>query len=376
MNAAVPALASHLRRATAATLSLPGHAARYLLSLFLPLATAAFLATRPHDGVTALPWILTVAALFLIDHRARPERRQPAEALPGWLFDALVVVLTLVQLLNVALLLGGAARLPLLSLDTALTVLLMGLNSGYSAITVAHELVHRPGRPLRNLGRLLLLTVHYEHFATEHVRGHHARVGTPEDPATARFGETFGRFYRRSLPAQLASAWRLEAGRVGARGALDPRLLGSRVLHGLLAELAIDVTILVLLGPATLLVFLAQAAIAVSLLEVVNYFEHWGLTRRGKRVQPVDSWDTESWFSFYTLVGLSRHADHHAHASRPFQSLRHFPESPKLPTGYYGCVLMVLGRNARFRALLTEELARRRLGPFAEPEQAGAAAVV
>lgn len=375
MNGASQALAlAPGPTSSATTLSIPGHALRYLLAVVLPLSTTAFLATRPHPGLATVPWILMVAALFAIDHRAAPERRQPAAEIPSWLFDPIVVALAAIQLANVGLLLWGVATLPVASFDTFVTVFLVGLNSGYSAITVAHELVHRPSKALRSLGRLLLLTVHYEHFATEHVRGHHARVGTLEDPATARFGETFGQFYRRTIPAQLRSAWRLEADRVGARHALDPRLVRSRVLHGIVAELLLDAAILTWLGPAALLVFLLQAAIAASLLEIVNYFEHWGLARHGKRVRPVDSWDTESWFSFYTLVGLSRHADHHAHASRPFQSLRHWPESPKLPTGYYGCVLMVLGRNARFRALLTAELERRRLGPFAPAD--GSAAVV
>jgi alkane 1-monooxygenase len=83
-------------------------------------------------------------------------------------------------------------------------------------------------------------------------------------------------------------------------------------------------------------------------------------------VEPVDSWDTESWFTLYTLVGLSRHADHHAFAARPYPQLRHWQESPKLPSGYFGMVPLVLARNRRFQRLMTAELRRRKLGPFAE----------
>ena len=85
---------------------------------------------------------------------------------------------------------------------------------------------------------------------------------------------------------------------------------------------------------------------------------------------PVDSWDADSRFTLYTLVGLSRHADHHAWASRPYQQLRFWEESPKLPYGYFGTVVLLLVWNSRFRALMTEELRARRLGPFAEPESA------
>ena len=112
--------------------------------------------------------------------------------------------------------------------------------------------------------------------------------------------------------------------------------------------------------------FLLQALTATRLLEVVNYFEHWGLTRRGRRVRPSDSWDTHAAFTYYGLVGLSRHADHHAHAARPYQQLRVWEEPAILPAGYVGTIAMVLIKNRRFRELATAELQRRKLGPFAE----------
>ena len=85
------------------------------------------------------------------------------------------------------------------------------------------------------------------------------------------------------------------------------------------------------------------------------------------RISPSDSWDTTSWFTLYTLVGLSRHADHHAWAARPYVRLRHREESPKLPSGYFGMVFLALARPRRFRRLMTAELERCQLGPFAAP---------
>ncbi|HEX7669317.1 MAG TPA: fatty acid desaturase, partial [Polyangiaceae bacterium] len=105
---------------------------------------------------------------------------------------------------------------------------------------------------------------------------------------------------------------------------------------------------------------------ATRALEVVNYFEHWGLTRTTKRVLPVDSWDTHSRFTYYALTGLSRHADHHAFASRPYEQLRVWEQSPKLPRGYLAMFPLVLTRNKRFRRLMTAELRAKKLGPFAE----------
>jgi alkane 1-monooxygenase len=144
------------------------------------------------------------------------------------------------------------------------------------------------------------------------------------------------------------------------------------VLHGLVAEWSVAVAIGLLLGAGAFAFYVLQAFGAIRLLEAVNYFEHWGLVRRGKKPTPIDSWDTDSWFTLYTLVGLSRHADHHAYATRPYQQLRHWEESPKLPTGYFGMVTMVFARNERFQKLMTAELKRRKLGPFAEQEAAAA----
>jgi alkane 1-monooxygenase len=245
----------------------------------------------------------------------------------------------------------------------------VGSSSGYSGIVVAHELIHRRGRGWVTLGRLLLCTVMYEHFYTEHIRGHHVRVGTDEDPATARFGESFHRFYLRTVPAQFRSAWRLEATRLGDPSMkwFDLRLLRSRVVHGVVVEVSIAAALGIAFGPVALVAHLMQAWWAARALEVVNYFEHWGLRRDGKRVLPMHSWDTHSRFTYYALTGLSRHADHHAYAGRPYQQLRVWEESPKLPGGYLAMFPLVLGRNERFQRLMTEELQRRKLGPFAEP---------
>jgi alkane 1-monooxygenase len=339
----------------------------HLLCFALPLAALAFLATAPHPWYLALPWLLVLVANVVADVWSPAERRQPDAALPGWPFDAVLYVLVGLQLVNAALLVRMAALDGAWRVDVAVACLLMGVTSAYSAIVVGHELIHRPQGHMQLLGRTLFCTVLYEHFFTEHIRGHHARVGTDEDPATARYGETALRFLRRTVPAQFQSAWRLEAKRLGDEHMRpwDRRVLRSRVLHGLIAEATLLLGILVVCGPGALVVFVLQAVLAVRLLEVVNYFEHWGLVRTGKRVRTIDAWDTDSWFTYYSLVGLSRHADHHALAARPYQELRFAENSPKLPYGYFAMVVLAMFRNRRFRELMTAELRRRGLGPFA-----------
>lgn len=337
----------------------------HLMSLLIPLTTLAFVWTGPHAWYVALLFIAPLAVYQWMDTRPRYERRQPVETLPAWPFDLLVFALVAVH----CLILLGLVRLfsvqSFFSLDALLVLVLVGGNSGFSIIT-AHELIHRPERLRRLLGRLLLSTVLYEHFYTEHLRGHHVRVGTPADPATARFGETYRSFWRRTVPGQFRSAWGLETARLGdeAMSLFDGRQLGNRVLHGLLVGWGLAFAVLYFFGPVAFGVYLIQALAAVRLLEAVNYFEHWGLERQGSRVQPSDSWDTHSWFTYYGLIGLSRHADHHAQPTRPYQQLRVRQEAPLLPVGYVALVDMVIVRNEEFIELATQELRARNLGPF------------
>jgi len=349
----------------------------HLLCFVLPTACLAFGLTAPHPWWASLPFLMVVAGSIWIDMRSPGEHRQPVALMPAWPFDGVLYVLVATQLASVALLVRTVAENGFWRIDTLVGVLLIGINSGYSAIVVAHELVHRSRPHMQWLGRLLLWTVLYDHFAIEHVRGHHARVGTADDPATARFGETAVSFLRRTIPAQFASAWRLEKKRLGDESMSwrDARMLRNRMLHGLVIEWTVPLALLVVLGAGAAVVYVLQAVVAVRLLEAVNYFEHYGLSRTSRRVRPIDSWDTDSWFTLYTLVGLSRHADHHANAARPYQQLRYFDESPKLRYGYFGTVTWLIFANRSFRAAMAAELERRKLGPFAPREESGGVAV-
>jgi alkane 1-monooxygenase len=290
--------------------------------------------------------------LYVAD-RAAPGRSRvaPPAAAIGPHGDALLFLLGALHTLN-AVGLAFAVHRGLRPADTAIAALLVGLGSAYAAGIVGHELVHRRSRAARLAARLLLSLVFYDHFHVEHVRGHHRRVGTPEDPTTARFGETFGAYAARSTSGQLVSAWRLDRAAVAAGVAFELALVGA---------------IAVGFGTTAVLAWLLQAAFATGLITAVNYFDHWGLVRRGRAVGPSDAWDAAGAPSHYFLLGLPRHADHHVHAVRPYHQLAPVEASPKLPYGYVAMVFVVVFRNAHSRALLAAELARKHLGPFGEP---------
>jgi alkane 1-monooxygenase len=338
---------------------------RHLISLMLPLNALAFLMTGPHAWYIAPLFLVPLGVAYALDGADRAELRQPVETLPSWPFDGLVYLLAAIQLWIVFELGRMFALQNFFSVDTLLVFVIVGAGSGFSIIT-AHELIHRKNRWEQGLGRLLLCTVLNEHFYTEHLRGHHVRVGTPDDPATARFGETYEHFYWRTIRGQFSSAWQIEMKRLGNPGRFDSRMLRNRIIHGLVLGWAIALAIGFSAGLVAFSVFLIQAFSASRLLEAVNYFEHWGLTRSGHRVGPTDSWDTHAWFTYYGLTGLSRHADHHAEPARPFQQLRVMDEAPMLSGGYVRMVDLVSGKNDEFRREATRELERRRLGPFSE----------
>lgn len=339
---------------------------RHLASLVIPAITLLFIWTGPHRWYVAPVFMLPLGIVLFIDRVSKAERRQPTKTLPAWPFDLLVYLLAGLQLLIVFELARMFSTQDIFSIDMVMVIGVVGGNSGFSIIT-AHELIHRKTRWEQNLGRLLLCTVLYEHFFTEHLRGHHRRVATDEDAATARFGEKFPDFWRRTVPAQFRSAWALEARRLGdaSMSLFDRRMLKNNILHGIIVGWALAFGILYAFGLAAFVAFLLQAFLAVRLLEVVNYFEHWGLQRKSQRIRPQDSWDTHSRFTYYGLTGLSRHADHHAYPARPYQQLRVWDEAPILPTGYVGLVDMVLVKNDEFVESAVEELRRCELGPFA-----------
>ena len=224
----------------------------------------------------------------------------------------------------------------------------MGISSGVMGINVAHELAHRVnGRLEPALSRVMLWTVFYIHWGLEHVVGHHRGVATPEDPATARIGESFYRFLPRTVFGAFNNAWEFEAARARKQGhAVWSR--HNRMAVALAAYIALLLLVALVFGPLALGYFIFQAVAAFTLLEAVNYIEHYGLLREKRPdgsyspVEPVHSWNSSNWLTNRFLFNLQRHSDHHYRPGRRYQVLRHHDESPQLPTGYAGMILVAL----------------------------------
>ena len=221
---------------------------------------------------------------------------------------------------------------------------------GGIGINTAHELGHKRESHERWLSKIALAQSFYGHFYIEHNRGHHVRVATPDDPASSRVGENFYQFWPRTVFGSLKSAWRLEKRRYARRGK-HPFRIGNDVLNAWLMSAGLWAVMLAWLGIGVLPYLLVQAIVGFTLLEVVNYMEHYGMLRqqvgegkrrRYERVDPSHSWNSNNVATNVLLYHLQRHSDHHANPTRRYQSLRDYKESPVLPTGYAGMIVLAV----------------------------------
>jgi alkane 1-monooxygenase len=224
----------------------------------------------------------------------------------------------------------------------------LGLTGGACGFPVAHELIHRQSALARSTGLALLATPLYMHFRIEHIYGHHKTVGCPEDPATARRGESLYRFFARSLIDGFIDAWNIERRRLSKQG-LQILNWKNRMLWYGLSEFCIVGIIWATLGLKPLAIFLISALLSVFLLETINYIEHYGLERGRlgdaggyERVHVGHSWNSPHAISNAALFNLGLHADHHLRATKPFQELEHRAEAPQLPAGYFAMATLAL----------------------------------
>ncbi len=241
-------------------------------------------------------------------------------------------------------------------IDTAGRIWVMGLLCGVFGINVGHELGHRVNIFEQTLAKALLLTSLYMHFFTEHNKGHHKRVATPEDPSSARYGEMIYTFYFRTIIFSYLSAWHIANEELRKKGKSVFSLNNEMILFHLIQALLL-VIIYWKFGGLITLYFTAAACIGILLLETVNYIEHYGLQRKStgegkyERAMPEHSWNSDHVIGRLMLFELSRHSDHHYMASRKYQVLRHHDHSPQMPTGYPGMMLLSLVPPLWFRVM-------------------------
>ena len=225
----------------------------------------------------------------------------------------------------------------------------VGIASGAVGIVYAHELMHQKNRLERWLGDILMALTLYSHFRSEHLLVHHRYVGTVRDAVTARYNEGFHRFFARVLTEGPPSAWRAERQMLSRAGKPVTDRRNPFWRYGALQALAL-VAAFAVGGWQGVGLFVFQALIAVLQLELTNYIEHYGLTRRHlgegryEPVRPCHSWNAAHRATNWFLINLQRHSDHHYKPDRRYPLLQTYPETeaPQLPMGYPAMVFLAM----------------------------------
>lgn len=336
---------------------------------------ALFIATLPVIGFligrSAQNWLL--ATLFtplvvfgcvpVIDwmigrDSTNPERSDLAALSSDRFYSALTVLCLPLYLTTLFFGLWFLVTQSLSTLESIGWVVSIGLVGGIVAINPAHELIHKTNRAEQTIGGLLLATVCYGTFKIEHLAGHHVDVATPHDQSTAAKGKSVYGFIAQSILNNPRRAIELEKRACAERG-MNWRWYRSECVCWTALSLFLLILCCVTVEffstqPAWVgaVYFLAQALVAITLLEIINYIEHYGLLRRAEkapdgslryeRVTHLHSWNADFALTNALLFQLQRHSDHHAHSFRRYQTLHHHPDSPQLPAGYSTMVLVAL----------------------------------
>ncbi len=225
----------------------------------------------------------------------------------------------------------------------------VGVLTGTIGINYSHELMHQKPKLERWMADILLASVLYSHFRSEHLLVHHRYVATPKDPVTARYGEGFWRFFPRVLRQCYVSAFKAEEAML-ARKSLPWTHRSNPFWRYWAMQVVFLLASLIIGGVWGVFLFLTQAFVAVFQLELVNYIEHYGLTRKhlgeGKyeHVQPRHSWNAAHMATNWLLINLQRHSDHHYKPDRRFPLLQTYDEdeAPQLPLSYATMTLVAL----------------------------------
>jgi alkane 1-monooxygenase len=324
-------------------------ALKYLASYIPPVLVGFSLLSSGYwtfTSIFVLFLVFPVMELFLKPSEENLSKIEEEIALNDKMYDLILYMLVPAQYLLLIIFLWQMQRSDFLWHERVGMILSMGAACGILGINAAHELGHRLTKFEQSLSKALLLTSLYMHFFIEHNRGHHKYVSTDRDPASSRYGEWLYVFWIRSVIGSYFSAWRLEKERL--RILRKPFIsLNNEMLVFQVIQLFFVLVIYLIFGLYPMFYFLLAALIGILLLETVNYIEHYGLRRKiingqYERTMPIHSWNSNHPIGRLVLFELSRHSDHHYIASRKYQILRHHDNSPQMPTGYPGMMILSL----------------------------------
>ncbi|WP_428741305.1 alkane 1-monooxygenase [Tenacibaculum sp.] len=325
-------------------------ALKFLAILILPVTV--YISFTNTGWLTLLPLLVFFGLVPLLELLFNPDKEnlsteQEEREKENKLYTYILYTTVPLQLVFLGWFLWMMKDIELTTLEYIGRISAMGLMCGVIGINVGHELGHRNNRFDELLGEILLLTSLDTHFLPYHNAGHHFNVATPNDAATARKNEVVYFFWIRSHFQSYYQAWEAENKRL-KNSDRNWFHLQNRMLIYTLCNILLLVGIFYFFGLKALFTFVVAAVFGILLLETVNYIEHYGLLRkqnekgRYERVKRTHSWNSDHRIGMLMLFNLSRHSDHHYNGSKHYQLLKSLPESPQMPTGYPGMMLVAL----------------------------------
>ena len=323
---------------------------KYLTVFLLPISV--YFSFTNTGWLAYLPLILFFGLVPLLEFLFKPTidnftKEQEENEKNNKLYTYILYLIVTTQIYFLYLFFNVIQEPNLATSDLVGRIIGMGLMCGTTGINVGHELGHRNNRFDELLAELLLLSSLNTHFLPYHNAGHHLNVATPDDAATAKKNEWIYTFFIRSHFSSYIEAWQLENKRMKAEGRSWFHHQNRMVIYTII-NIIVLFSIYYFYGAFVLLCFIIVAIIGILLLESVNYIEHYGLLRNQKdsgryeKVRRVHSWNSDHVIGKLMLFNLSRHSDHHYNGSKHYQILKSLPESPHMPTGYPGMVILAL----------------------------------
>jgi len=336
----------------------------WLLSVVGP--AIALVGTVAVSGFGVSSWILFFPLVFyyffvpFLDFLIGEDTSNPPEsaiealeddAYYRWITYTTIPILWIAVIFNCIFLCTSS----LTTLEWLATVISTGSVLGFG-LNVSHELGHKLQTLPRKIALFNTALGAYGHFSIEHNRGHHRHVSTPEDPASSKMGENIYQFACREMPGAALRAWRLEADRL-LRQNKSVWHFENEILQALCLTALVYGSLISLYGLDMVIVLIPVAIWGAFQLTSANYVEHYGIQRlktahgNYENCLPHHSWNSNHLVSNLVLFQLQRHSDHHAHPSRSYQSLRDFPELPRLPSGYFGMFFLAYFPPLWFRVM-------------------------
>ena len=323
---------------------------KYLLVYILPITV--YFAFNAKGIMTFFPVAFLFVLLPLLELLLKPDHGNFDNKImlnekKSKIYDWILYLSLPIQFLMLISFLVVIDLTPLNSISFYGKTFAMGLMCGVIGINIGHELGHRSKRWQQFLGEILLLTSLNTHFLPYHNEGHHREVATPDDAATARKGELLFVFWIRSHFRSYAKAWQIENRRMKKTGK-SVFSISNKMIFYTLANIVLLLSIYYFFNIKVLFAFVLAAVVGILLLETVNYIEHYGLLReknssgRYERVNRTHSWNSDHQIGRLMLFNLSRHSDHHFKSSKKYQVLESLEESPQMPTGYPGMMMLAL----------------------------------